>query len=186
MFFGDFWQMDPTGYKSFMSNPFEKAEDSRGNVIVSMVWSTSPGDEMKNHHLQPWQGDSRVLELNTNIRSGADEWFSEVLDECRRGALSEVNYRFLHGLKTNAPIRFWYAFKDATVKPHDRQPCDMQHRCDACRKRYIVETVYCMRTPTRRKQLANSQTRASRIVCLSLLTTKRCSNLPSIVHRTSP
>ena len=75
----------------------------------------------------------RVLELNTNIRSGDDRWFSDVLDECRRGELSDANYRFLHGLPTTAPISFWYAFKDAAVQPHDvQQQCDVQNPCKAC------------------------------------------------------
>ena len=48
------------------------------------------------NRLQPWSSDCRVLELSQNIRSGADEWFPSVLDECRLGALSEANYNFLH------------------------------------------------------------------------------------------
>ena len=64
--------------------------------------------------------------------SGEDAWFSEVLDECRQGILSETNYRFLHGLPTTAPIRFWYALRNTSGSPHDSSPCAPNNRCEAC------------------------------------------------------
>eukprot|EP00973_Karenia_brevis_P007756 1053164-Karenia_brevis.AAC.1 len=67
---------------------------------------------MEPYHLQPWKGAERVLELDTNIRSGEDKGFSEVLDECRKGQLSDSNYNFLHGLPASEDIVFWYEKKE--------------------------------------------------------------------------
>ena len=53
------------------------------------------------------QGGRRVLELSRKIRSGADEWFSDVLNECRLGTLSGDNSNFLRGLPAIMPVGFW-------------------------------------------------------------------------------
>ena len=79
-------------------------EDTTKGVSLA---STYDGEQSQNRHirsehvLQPWQGMERVLELNTNIRSGDDKWFSQVLDECRQGQLREANHNFFHASKLN-------------------------------------------------------------------------------------
>ena len=128
--FGDFWQLDPTGSKSFMSNPCEGSEDPRVDFMMNMVWL--PPTEHDHRHLQSWSGTSRVWELNTNIRSGEDKWWSALLDECRQGSLSEANYNFLHGLPTTEPITFWYEFKDAAQQPHELHACSAERLCEPC------------------------------------------------------
>ena len=105
MFFGDFWQLDPVGGKSFMSNPFENNGDPYVEECLPIFWqdradSVDKTSLTSRFHLQHWSPGKRVLELNTNIRSGEDAWYSQVLDECRMGCLSEANYNFLHGLPT--------------------------------------------------------------------------------------
>ena len=104
--FGDFWQLDPTGDVSFMSNPTKNHGNPYVDYTMAMFWSH---DESRREdvHLQAWAGNQRVWELSENLRSGDDVWFSEVLDECRQGQLREDNYNFLHGLPTTAKITFW-------------------------------------------------------------------------------
>ena len=55
-----------------------------------------------------------------------------MLDECRRGELSQANYNFLHGLPTRAQITFWYAQKD-NVKFEHPESCDGELRCVDCK-----------------------------------------------------
>ena len=84
-------------------------------------------------HLQSWTGKARVLELKQNLRSGEDQWFSSVLDECRLGALQEDNYNFLHALPTSAPITFlFHRLKDSGGWRHDFERCSGEHRCQDC------------------------------------------------------
>eukprot|EP00973_Karenia_brevis_P048855 6777046-Karenia_brevis.AAC.1 len=104
LFFGDFWQLNPAGGRSFMSNPCDVTGDPCVDFTMNMFWFNPKQD----YDLQPWHGGKRVLELTTNIRSGEDKWFSEVLDEMRLGKLSIDNYNFLHGLTTFTPISFWH------------------------------------------------------------------------------
>ncbi len=40
LFFGDFWQLDPTGSKSFMSNPCHITGDPHADDMMSMFWSS--------------------------------------------------------------------------------------------------------------------------------------------------
>ena len=86
----------------------------------------------EDHHLQSLQGKDRVLELNTNIRSGDDQWYSVVLDQCRTGQLSEANYKLLHGLPTREKITLWYEYKDEPINPHDLEPGSLENLCKAC------------------------------------------------------
>ena len=71
MLFGDFWQLDPTGSKSFMSDPTEKTGDSRVDLTLSMVWlpanptadsSVTDQEVEAKYHLHAWDDNSRVLE----------------------------------------------------------------------------------------------------------------------------
>ena len=70
-----------------------------------MFW-TKPNTTTLNS-LQYWRevgtGDSQVLELPTNKRSGEDRWYADVLDACRRGDLQELDYAFLHGYLKQIP-----------------------------------------------------------------------------------
>ena len=102
--FGDFWQLDPTGDAAIMSNPLKHTGCSSVDRTLYMFWYAPKQDEeCDNFHIQPWHGKCRIWELSQNIRSGADEWLSTVLDECRAGALTENNYNLLHGLPTTTP-----------------------------------------------------------------------------------
>ena len=82
-----------------MSNPFgEKAlESARVTSIMNMFWRPA-----HSRALQVWPiSGHRMVNLIVNKRSGADSWYSEVLDACRLGCLSQTQYAFLHGLPTN-------------------------------------------------------------------------------------
>lgn len=104
-FFGDFWQLAPTGQIAIMSDVESPKvfENAKGLYIMNMFWNGEHEDS-----LQTWTDSQRVLELTTNIRSGGDVWYSQFLDACRKGSLQENDYNFLHGYATTAPITFWY------------------------------------------------------------------------------
>ena len=105
---GDFWQLDPTGDTSSTSSPTKSTGNPYADMTLNMFWRRARQEDEHNDHLQPWRGRCRVWELSQNLRSGEDQWFSEVLDQCRVGNLEEDNYNFLHGLPTATPIEFWY------------------------------------------------------------------------------
>lgn len=117
---GDLWQLRPTGQVAIMSNPFstKAMENAKARTIMSMFW-----DSKISFSLQPWQDKERILHLSVNQRSGADKWFSSVLDECREGALSESNYNFLHGYPTSMPITFWFAKREINNGEHTVPKC---------------------------------------------------------------
>ena len=94
--FGDFFQLDPTGSKSFMSNPYDQRTTEQATIRLSMNTFWSPGTLESSWELQPWSRKEKtcVVELSVNKRSGEDIWFSDVLDECRAGQLSEDTYIF--------------------------------------------------------------------------------------------
>ena len=86
-FFGDFWQLTPTGQIAIMSDVTapKVLESARAHYMMTVFWDSETWDT-----LQPWSSSSsshRVLELTTNIRSGEDVWFSKVLEAWRAGAL---------------------------------------------------------------------------------------------------
>ena len=98
-YFGDFWQLPPTGQIAVMSNPFgsKVLESGDANDVMSMFWRAG-----LRQSLQPWShSGQRVLHLSVNKRSGEDTWYSSVLDACRLGDLSDTQYCFLHGFPTN-------------------------------------------------------------------------------------
>ena len=94
---GDWWQLHPTGGIAIMSNPFAQAvqECSSAQSIMTSIWCSGHEDEdadAANFTIQKWPSGQRVLELSTNIRSGKDLWWNEVLEQCRQGNLSSENY----------------------------------------------------------------------------------------------
>ena len=98
-YLGDFWQLPPTGAIAIMSHPLgaKAREDADVAHIMLRFWRHDGVDP-----LQSWNGDdTRVLSLTQNKRSGQDPWYSEVLDACRLGRLSNVQYNFLHGFPTS-------------------------------------------------------------------------------------
>ena len=100
---GDFWQIPPVGQVAIMGNPFGKAalENATASSGLAKFWSKPTLNNQDS--LQAWGAtSSRVLELHTNKRSGGDQWYSEVLNACRLGRLSDMDYSFLHGYPTNA------------------------------------------------------------------------------------
>ena len=131
--FGDFWQLDPTGDAALMSNPLKHSGCPYVDRTLFMFWYSPQKDEGRdNFHVQPWHGECRIWELSQNIRSGADEWLSTVLDECRMGDLKEENYNFLHGLPTATPIQFWYHRRTEKKDWHRRQTCTIDAECADC------------------------------------------------------
>ena len=99
IFFGDFWQLNPTGQIAVMQNPYGEAALSKAAAanILYMFWRRSE------QSLQAWTAnEARILHLKENQRSGADMWFSEILNACRLGQLSDEDYNFLHGFPTRA------------------------------------------------------------------------------------
>ena len=104
-----FWQLKPTGGFAFMSNPYADGvlQSASASRIMSMVW-----DEDHPDAIEKWAHNERAMHLSVNFRSGADQWFSHVLDACRSGKLEEDDYNFLHGYPTITKISFWYDRKD--------------------------------------------------------------------------
>ena len=64
--------------------------------------------------------------LDTNERSGADEWFGGVLNACREGKLEEDDYNFLHGYPTKSRVKFWYHRRSDQSFEHDDSLCMYQ------------------------------------------------------------
>ena len=120
MFLGDFWQPRPTGQISLMSSPFaQKAmENAKARQIMNMFWD--PGVSFS---VQEWSNKSRMMHLDVNERSGQDVWFSEILDHCREGALTEDDYNFLHGYPTKKPVEFWYHLRGVNEGRHSLPLC---------------------------------------------------------------
>ena len=115
-FLGDFWQLNPTGQIALMSDvTSEKVrENATAQYIMNMFWDSGFKDS-----LQEWHAQKRVLHLETNIRSGADAWFSKFLDACRKGELDEDDYNFLHGLPTTKQIQHWYHRRNDSTWVHE-------------------------------------------------------------------
>ena len=86
------------------------------------------------YHLQMWEDEKRVLELTQNIRSGADVWYSQLLDECRRGELKIENYNFLHGFPARAKVEFWYHRRTEPDTWHLQKVCSIEHPCNDCKQ----------------------------------------------------
>ena len=126
MFLGDFWQLRPTGQISLMSSPFaQKAmENAKARQIMNMFWD--PGISFS---LQEWSNKSRMMHLDVNERSGQDVWFSEILDHCREGALTEDDYNFLHGYPTKKPVEFWYHQRAVNGGHHTLPLCKYEPYC---------------------------------------------------------
>ena len=122
-FLGDFWQLRPTGQLAIMSNPYgsKVLDSSNANLIMSMFWKSG-----HRNSLQAWEDGKRILHLSVNERSGADVWFSKLLNSCRQGELREDDYNFLHGYPTKSKIDFWYAERSNPLWKHEDQNCHYQ------------------------------------------------------------
>ena len=125
-FLGDWWQLRPTGQVAIMSNPFsQKAQESaKASETMGMFWFADP-----RFSLQPWDEGQRMMHLDVNERSGADRWFSRVLDACREGNLCEDDYNFLHGYPTEARIEFWYEYRHINQGAHSQPLCRYMPYC---------------------------------------------------------
>jgi len=139
VFIGDWWQLHPTGGIAFMANPLRTVvrENALARTIVESVWCMGQeGPDATEFVLQRWSNNERVLQLSTNIRSGEDAWWNEVLEQCRLGALSEDNYNWMHGFPAKTSISaaqhpFWYEFRKASEPPCTNLACG--NACEACR-----------------------------------------------------
>ena len=120
VFLGDFWQLNPTGQIAIMSNPHSAkvCQSAKASSIMEMFWRQNEATA-----LRPWPDGKRVLHLTRNERSGADTWFSQVLNSCREGSLSETEYNFLHGYPTEAKVESWYARRDDKKWRHREELC---------------------------------------------------------------
>ena len=120
IFLGDLWQLRPTGQVAIMSNPYaQKAlETAKAQEAMQIFWHNHP-----KFSLQPWHDNQRMLHLDVNERSGADAWFSSVLDACREGELSEDDYNFLHGYPTEKAVDFWFHLRHANNGRHSEPRC---------------------------------------------------------------
>ena len=83
-----------------------------------MFWRNEGDDS-----LLPWKDGKRILHLTRNERSGADKWFSHVLNSCREGDLQEDDFNFLHGYPTEGAIKFWYEHREDSNWIHDDKTC---------------------------------------------------------------
>jgi len=120
IFLGDFWQLSPTGQIAIMSDPYAlKVQGSaKANDIMRMFWR--PKHESS---LRAWPDGKRVLHLTRNERSGADTWFSELLNSCREGSLTETDYNFLHGYPTESKVDSWYVRRRDHTWRHREELC---------------------------------------------------------------
>ena len=132
--FGGVWLLDPTGDVAFASNPEKCDGDPNVDRTINMFSAKSLESDTSNMYLQPWRGESRVWELSQNIRSGEDEWFSEVLEQCRQGELSQANYNFLHGVQEHAPVNFCFHRRKDGRRWHKNQACSKLQSGDDCKK----------------------------------------------------
>ena len=82
---GDFWQIPPIRQTSLASNP--AVQIGQCADALRIFWSAGPNVVR------------RLWEFSVPMRC-VDAWYNEVLQECRRGALSHENYAYLHGLPT--------------------------------------------------------------------------------------
>jgi len=125
MFIGDWWQLHPTGGIAVMSNPFATGvlECSYAQPTMASLWrlhSNSGVENAAEYGLQEWADSEWVLQLSTNIRSGEDEWWNAVLEQCRQGELTQNNYDWMHGFAAstsivNSTLKFWYAYRKDKV-----------------------------------------------------------------------
>ena len=75
LMFGDWWQLPPVMQTSLCANPFPKHVHGVQRML-DLFWGSDCNSVQQLH------------ELTVNKRSGEDEWFASVIDECRDGALS--------------------------------------------------------------------------------------------------
>ena len=166
---GDWWQLQPTGGIAIMSHPLSHSvqNSSAAQATMASLWC-QPSDvsdlNAAHYMLQEWAPKERVLELSTNIRSGEDEWWNEVLEQCRRGELSEDNYDWIHGFPAkasiaSAPLKFWYAHRKDATKPCVNEKCN--DSCSACRAEVLrrnrsLHVVKTSALPTQENAKANS------------------------------
>ena len=125
MFIGDWWQLHPTGGIAVMSNPFATGvlECSYAQPTMASLWRLHSNSDVENaaeYGLQEWADSEWVLQLSTNIRSGEDEWWNAVLEQCRQGELTQDNYDWMHGFAAstsivNSTLKFWYAYRKDKV-----------------------------------------------------------------------
>ena len=115
-----------------MSNPKKSSGNPHADRTLTMFWRRALHEDEHNDHLQSWHDHNRVWELSQNLRSGEDEWFSEVLDQCRVGDLKEENYNFLHGLPTGVPSHVWYRWRNEDRAWHQYAVCTATKRCGDC------------------------------------------------------
>ena len=98
LMFGDFWQLPAPGHTAIMHDPRTVPDNIHANFTLNLFW----GHANETDRLQTWsENTGRILHLAVNQRSGADTWFSHILQACRLGALSDMDYNYLHGFPTS-------------------------------------------------------------------------------------
>ena len=110
-FFGDFWQLPPVRQISICSNPFRERANADHNTrkILAMFWSQDAHSSLT-HAPFEFAVCKRI----------DDEWYSDVIDQCRGGCLNDDNYNFLHGYPTRV-CGSWSFVKGGTICTEDCQ-----------------------------------------------------------------
>ena len=97
IFAEDFWQLDPPQATSLAQVPDFLLPAAKSGAVsgeaehgLGLVWGKGA------------DGPTGLTELLEQKRPD-DAWYTEVLEECRAGALSDDNHAFLHGAPTTVP-----------------------------------------------------------------------------------
>ena len=101
IFAGDFWQLPPVEGASLATIPDQilpQAKTLKEDVLresgLELFWDRGP---------QAGVQGLTELQRHPHFTRCKDDWYLEVLDECRRGALSRDTHAFLHGEPTSVP-----------------------------------------------------------------------------------
>jgi len=89
VYVGDFRQLPPPALTPLADIP---------NEVLG--WSLSTNSKAQHGLNLLWDPTNRVIELTKQVRCH-DAWWHEVVQECRRGALSDNNHAFLHNNATS-------------------------------------------------------------------------------------
>ena len=88
--FGDLWQLPPVSKVSILANPFRKYDSFHVTDTLRMFWFPDKQTGFSEKALTEFQVCKRI----------DDPWYSNVMNQCRDGALEDDSYNFLHGYPT--------------------------------------------------------------------------------------
>ena len=102
--FGDLYQIPPIPASGALFIPSKQGKTQHERNALNLFW-----------HDNPAQAFNVFWELQVQKRAPDDLWYVSVLNECRRGLLSDESYNFLLGLPT-LHAGSWPYFKEAGCK----------------------------------------------------------------------